>query len=818
MGISADQLELGAGVEADGRNLRVSLVIGNGLTGTGGLTALALLLDTDSGLEFNGVALRAKVGAGLSRDGTGVKIDTAATFAWSGAHDFSLGSIVVPNPTINGHAATKGYVDTVGSTPGPAGADGVDGVDGSDGKSVLYGAADPGPADGVDGEFWINTVSNFLFGPKAAGTWPAGTSLVGPTGAAGADGAPGADGADGAPAPTAVTSAWSPDITPTGLDAGYERGDGTGSLAFWDPASSRTVTETAFGLETYGGVGIYWAVPATQWSVTTYAGARATNTAYRTPGIFVAEDIVTNPTTANLMKFILEIDGGGEPSIRVQQWSSYTTYSLNEWSLTAGIGYRSGIYMRLTCNGYTSNAAWYLLVSDDAITWHEIATGTLATLTVGPLYHGVLTSGGVSGQPAIYPWIRRRSGASEYRAVHTEGGLIEGPTGATGATGAAGAVQPRSAVLDSIQTIIATSANGHVGRDPLRPSVLRAAPYAAFRTQVDSEATPPTTWTEQNAANVATASVAGGTLTIEASTAGSYDHTAGGDTTGGFYRDYGPRRDRFLGARMRCRAADQNYEIAGMYVSISTALGTCIGAQIGYNTGQFLAFRNGSSDIGSRVSVAADAWYWVAFLIEGTDVTCMYSSSSTRPTKWSDWTIHSTTSTLAGAHTSTVRFSLAVFRAGAPAGAFYGEFQEVFDDEIGFSMLPTVLQTPDVPLKSEGYPATSDVIKLAASMDLIAAGLPDITAVRLQLADAINRLPGDAATWTWSLTGSASANPAAATTFQSAATLNLKDAGTDTTTTTPYRYWSLQAKYASTSSLQPGSLDLARIPVILVGA
>jgi len=81
------------------------------------------------------------------------------------------------------------------------------GTPGADGKTVLNGTAAPGAGDGVDGDFWIDTVAWQIYGPKASGTWPAGVDLqgadgadgaTGPTGPAGADGAPGAPGADGA--------------------------------------------------------------------------------------------------------------------------------------------------------------------------------------------------------------------------------------------------------------------------------------------------------------------------------------------------------------------------------------------------------------------------------------------------------------------------------------------------------------------------------------------------------------------------------------------------------------------------------------------
>jgi hypothetical protein len=86
---------------------------------------------------------------------------------------------------------------------GPAGADGAAGATGvpgaagaagSDGNTMLYGAGAPSTGTGVDGNFYIDTTANDLYGPKASGAWPSGTSLIGPQGPAGADGAPGGAG------------------------------------------------------------------------------------------------------------------------------------------------------------------------------------------------------------------------------------------------------------------------------------------------------------------------------------------------------------------------------------------------------------------------------------------------------------------------------------------------------------------------------------------------------------------------------------------------------------------------------------------------
>lgn len=68
---------------------------------------------------------------------------------------------------------------------------------GGSSNTILNGTVDP-TTEGADGDFYINTTTNTIFGPKAT-TWPAGVSLVGPAGADGTNGTNGTDGADGAP-------------------------------------------------------------------------------------------------------------------------------------------------------------------------------------------------------------------------------------------------------------------------------------------------------------------------------------------------------------------------------------------------------------------------------------------------------------------------------------------------------------------------------------------------------------------------------------------------------------------------------------------
>ena len=88
----------------------------------------------------------------------------------------------------------QGLIGPQGLTgpPGPQGIQGIPGVNGTDGlpgqpgKTLLSGATDPAATAGTEGDFYLNTTTYLIFGPKTAAGWGPGASLVGPaTGAAG---------------------------------------------------------------------------------------------------------------------------------------------------------------------------------------------------------------------------------------------------------------------------------------------------------------------------------------------------------------------------------------------------------------------------------------------------------------------------------------------------------------------------------------------------------------------------------------------------------------------------------------------------------
>jgi hypothetical protein len=77
---------------------------------------------------------------------------------------------------------------------GGIGPEGPQGPAGTDGKTVRSGAGSPSTSLGVDGDFYIDTSNNLIYGPKTGGSWGSGTSIVGPVGPTGATGAAGEDG------------------------------------------------------------------------------------------------------------------------------------------------------------------------------------------------------------------------------------------------------------------------------------------------------------------------------------------------------------------------------------------------------------------------------------------------------------------------------------------------------------------------------------------------------------------------------------------------------------------------------------------------
>lgn len=159
----------------------------------------------DDAVSYNGSSY-----ISLAGSNTGKEPDTSSGWWAMLAQQGATGSTGATGP--QGPQGLTGATGSAGPTglTGPQGPAGTNGVNGVNGNTVLNGTVDPTATQGVDGDFYLNTETNTLFGPKASGVWPtAGTSLIGPTGATGATGPAGPTG------PTGLTGATGP-AGPTG--------------------------------------------------------------------------------------------------------------------------------------------------------------------------------------------------------------------------------------------------------------------------------------------------------------------------------------------------------------------------------------------------------------------------------------------------------------------------------------------------------------------------------------------------------------------------------------------------------------------------
>ena len=89
---------------------------------------------------------------------------------------------------------------------GPKGDKGDTGMTGANGKTILSGTSNPSNSTGTNGDLYLNTNTYQLFGPKTAGVWGSGTSIIGLTGEQGDAGPAGASGATGAGVATGGTT------------------------------------------------------------------------------------------------------------------------------------------------------------------------------------------------------------------------------------------------------------------------------------------------------------------------------------------------------------------------------------------------------------------------------------------------------------------------------------------------------------------------------------------------------------------------------------------------------------------------------------
>ncbi len=107
-----------------------------------------------------------------------------------------------------GPAGPQGPQGPTGAT-GPQGPAGPQGIAGSNGNTILSGTTAPTSAQGNTGDYYLNTTTNILYGPKTISGWGSGTVLTGqgPQGPAGPTGPQGPAGPTGATGPQGIVGA-----------------------------------------------------------------------------------------------------------------------------------------------------------------------------------------------------------------------------------------------------------------------------------------------------------------------------------------------------------------------------------------------------------------------------------------------------------------------------------------------------------------------------------------------------------------------------------------------------------------------------------
>ena len=135
------------------------------------------------GAQFYGGSGAPSAGFGNARD---FWLDTTNGRLYGPKADGSWGQ---PLQLQSGAAGPTGVTGATGpagqSYTGPSGVNGSTGPTGATGAAILGVGGAPNSNVGRDGDFAFDVTARTVYGPKAAGAWPAGIPLDGPTGPTG---------------------------------------------------------------------------------------------------------------------------------------------------------------------------------------------------------------------------------------------------------------------------------------------------------------------------------------------------------------------------------------------------------------------------------------------------------------------------------------------------------------------------------------------------------------------------------------------------------------------------------------------------------
>ena len=246
---------------------------------------------------------------------------------------------------LTGPAGATGATGPQGPA-GPTGATGLTGPAGTNGNGVLNGNVVPSNLQGTNGDFYINTSTNTIYGPKANGSWPSGVSMVGPAGATGPQGAQGIQGSTGAAGATGATGPQGP-AGPTGATgpAGatgpqgpsgiLANGTTAGNTPYWNGA--QWVTNSSNIFNNGGNIGIGTVAP----NASAALEVNSTTKGFLLPSMTQAQrNAIATPATGLLI-------------YQTDQTAGFYYYNGSAWTAIAGAGGGGG------GTGSTSNTLIY---------------------------------------------------------------------------------------------------------------------------------------------------------------------------------------------------------------------------------------------------------------------------------------------------------------------------------------------------------------------------------------------------------------------------------------------------------------------------
>ena len=300
--------------------------------------------------------------------------------------------------------------------PGPQGQPGIPGAPGPAGNTVLYGSGAPANTLGVDGNFYIDEIAYYIYGPKALGVWPAGVALKGPAGLNGYSGVLTADDPPGTP------NTWDDEFVSdtgpsgSGMWSWVNQGTATYSVA----SGSLNINAPALNGDSLRILVKPWS-DAGAWTITTKVNLLAQGIVNYTQ----AGMVLRNSSTGKLVGIILTAytTYATGMSIQLNNYNSPTSYSSNIFA--PGVALQE-VYLRLASDGTNLTASY----STDGIAFINFATVTIAswigTIDGIGLYANSSNSIG-NAVTGSFAWIRKNWTAAP--ATGTLGGSV--PAGGT---------------------------------------------------------------------------------------------------------------------------------------------------------------------------------------------------------------------------------------------------------------------------------------------------------------------------------------------------------------------------------------------------